>query len=33
MSKLDERAWARGDAPLEAAEIERTADDVLAGGL
>jgi hypothetical protein len=33
MGKLDERAWARGDAPIEAAEIERAADQVLEGGL
>jgi hypothetical protein len=33
MGRLDERAWARGDAPIEAAEIERAADEVLKGGL
>jgi hypothetical protein len=33
MGRLDERAWARGDAPIETAEIERAADEVLEGGL
>jgi hypothetical protein len=33
MGRLDERAWARGDTPLELAEIERTADELLKGGL
>jgi len=33
MSRLDERAWARGDEPVESGEIERTADALIRGGL
>jgi hypothetical protein len=33
LSTLDERAWARGDAPIDAREIERVADLVAGGGL
>jgi hypothetical protein len=33
LAKLDERAWARGDEPIEASEIERIAERVAGGGL
>ncbi|MFN0007696.1 MAG: BatD family protein [Planctomycetota bacterium] len=33
LATLDERAWARGDAPIDAREIERVADRVAGGGL
>jgi hypothetical protein len=33
LSQLDERAWARGDAPLEPGRIEQAAEALLRGGL
>jgi hypothetical protein len=33
LGRLDERAWARGDTAVDAAEIDRTADAVIGGGL
>jgi len=33
LASLDEQAWARGDAPIDAREIERVADLVAGGGL